>query len=125
VPERLTSELVALTPAPAVADSLTPAATIPSRRADEWSQSWPLTGFGGQVAADILGHLGPKAPGAYSVYRMSLHSNGALCDIKGLGRVDRGQAHRSAVGLPWRRRSGETTATSRTGEEAEAPRRPV
>jgi excisionase family DNA binding protein len=83
VPERLTSELVVHTPARAVADSLTLAATIPSRRADEWSRSWPLTGFGDQVTADIFGHLGPIAPGAYSVYRLSLHSNGALRDING------------------------------------------
>ena len=30
--------------------------------------------------ADIYGHLGPKAPGAYSVYRLSLHGNGRTRD---------------------------------------------
>jgi hypothetical protein len=33
-------------------------------------------GPGARVAADIYGHLGPIAPGAYSVHRLSLRSNG-------------------------------------------------
>jgi hypothetical protein len=34
-------------------------------------------GPGARVAADIYGHLGPIAPGAYSVHRLSLQSNGS------------------------------------------------
>ena len=37
-------------------------------------------GQGARDAADIYGHLGPKAPGAYSVYRLSLHGNGRTRD---------------------------------------------
>jgi hypothetical protein len=34
-------------------------------------------GPGARVAADIYGHLGPVAPGAYSVHRWSLQGNGS------------------------------------------------
>jgi hypothetical protein len=34
-------------------------------------------GPGARVAADIYGHLGPIAPGAYSVHLLSLQSNGS------------------------------------------------
>jgi hypothetical protein len=34
-------------------------------------------GPGAPDATDKFGHLGPKAPGAYSVHRLLLHSNGS------------------------------------------------
>jgi hypothetical protein len=37
----------------------------------------PVWGLGARIPADVFGRLGLKAPGAYSVYRLSLHSNGS------------------------------------------------